>query len=668
MRGTWLWLALWSGAVGAQEPVPVYNGDFELESDEAPPPGWVMWGAQAYKDPANYTRDTARPHSGQACFRIHHPTGTRGYIVSDPERALRPEPGRIYAVRFWARSDTPGESAFYFTAYETIRPYRDAPSPGRWTLATGTEWQEYRFEIREGLDFDANRSRYLLLTFTATADPELERTLWIDDVEVTSQVDPDPVRLPSRAGLAAPPLEHRLRPGERLEFTVDTSQPQGPATRMAGGISFHRVAGWTGQPYDKSGAYTLDPRVEAAIRELRLPMTRFYGVGDEPFEVEAAIDKVAELCGKVGIDPANVVLELETQSAERLLPPELWARAARHVLAKGYGFRYWEVANEPYSSLWGHGGAFPTPQDYVDHVVEVARAIRAVQPDAQIGVGVTNGVKWGDFVLARAAGSYDFVAHHYYIFLPEIERRKFEVVALTANYELLARVLTDNAYLAACNPGREVYQLDTEWGLHCSGPNGERADYQPRNADTWGMMHRAVRLIYYAREGLLRGAGSWQMLSAVRAPGFGILSQQAPDTPFLIYWLYHQFNRHVGELVAGLDGAAPWYTPAEGDDRVAQPGENGGPLTPVLATFDPGGPLYLVVANGSAERDVPCRALAPGFRGPIQATVLQAGLDAPPLVERVEEVLRPLTVEREGDALSFVAPAHGVVFVTVQRG
>jgi hypothetical protein len=37
------------------------------------------------------------------------------------------------------------------------------------------------------------------------------------------------------------------------------------------------------------GEYTLAPELETAIRDLRLPMTRFYGVGDEPFGVEAAI-------------------------------------------------------------------------------------------------------------------------------------------------------------------------------------------------------------------------------------------------------------------------------------------------------------------------------------------------------------------------------------------
>ena len=62
----------------------IYNGDFELPSLENPPSGWAMWGADKYKIPDNYTRDTVNPHSGKACFRIHHPSGTAGYIVSAP--------------------------------------------------------------------------------------------------------------------------------------------------------------------------------------------------------------------------------------------------------------------------------------------------------------------------------------------------------------------------------------------------------------------------------------------------------------------------------------------------------------------------------------------------------------------------------------------------------
>ncbi|MBM3502004.1 MAG: hypothetical protein FJX74_25405, partial [Armatimonadetes bacterium] len=118
--------------IGAQN--LAYNGDFEATREASPPPGWTMWGAQPYKVPENFTRDTTRPHGGAACFRIHHPADSAGYIVTAPEHAIRPEMGMRYEASFWARTDKPGPSQFYLTAYETINPFRDAPTPGRWAI------------------------------------------------------------------------------------------------------------------------------------------------------------------------------------------------------------------------------------------------------------------------------------------------------------------------------------------------------------------------------------------------------------------------------------------------------------------------------------------------------------------------------------------------------
>jgi hypothetical protein len=134
----------------------IYNGDFELPSSENPPPGWTMWGAGRYKIPDNYTLDTTNPHSGEACFRIHHPSETAGYIVSSPE-------------------------------------------------------------------------------------------------------------------------------------------------------------------------------LERAVREMRLPMTRFYAVGDEPFGLEGAIDRAAEVCRRAAIPQDHTVLELETQGATSKIPPEVCTAAAQMV-------------------------------------------------------------------------------------------------------------------------------------------------------------------------------------------------------------------------------------------------------------------------------------------------------------------------------------------------
>ncbi len=651
-------------AAVADEGKVVFADDFETPAAQSPPANWAMWGAQQYKVPANYTRDTAQHHDGQACFRIYHPAKTQGYIVSAPGRAIRPQRGMIYTVSFWARGEKTGKALFQWLAYRSIDPFVDAPSPTSLPCEVGHEWRSYTCSIREGLDFFAEECRFLLLTFHATSVANEEQTLWIDDVRVTEQADPNPAALVNPATLTHATLEHRLRSGERLEFTISAADRLRPATADVGGVSFHRVCGWTGQPYDRKGVYTLRPELEEAIREMRLPMTRFYGVGDEPFGVEAAIDKVAEVCRRVGVAQEHCVLEFEEQGASRQLPPETWARGVSHSLRQGYRFHYWEIANEPYSALWGQGGAFPTPEAFVAHFKAVSAAIRQVDPQAQIGMDIySEHVRWGNYVLQQLAGSYDFVAPHHYCGA-NVHKLSFEDLTLTENYRMLDRALQINALLRAYNGDRPVYQYDTEWGMICSTADGKAADNEDRNANIIGTVHRAVRLIYYAREDIVRGASGWQMLSRRNAQGFGILSQDAPDQRFLLYWLYYYFNRHVGQWVLPMDGTAPYHQPGQ------KAGEFAGPLTPVLATLSAdGNEIYLVMVNGSWTRSVPCRLKLRDFRAAKAKGVVISNdkLDAKPLLERKEDAVSDFPVSTTPEEIGCTLGPHAIVFITLSK-
>jgi hypothetical protein len=648
-------------AAAAQAENLVFNGDFEAASAQNPPPGWTMWGASMYKDPANFTLDTANPHGGTACLRIHHPANTAGYIVSSPEHALRTRKGMMYTVSFRARAAKPGRALFGFDAYEDVTPFVGAPSPGFFALEVGPQWKAYTFTVHEGWDFFAGQTRLLLLVFKATTATAEEQTLWVADVAAVETPSPREGRLLERSELVYPPLEHRLRPGAQLEFTVDAAKRLRRATRDAGGVSFHRVAGWTGQPYDKQGEYALAPELEQAIREMRLPMTRFYAVGDEPFGLEPAIDKAAEMCRRAGVPLDHTVLEFETQGATRTLAPEVWARGIQHSLKQGYGFRHWEITNEPYVA--GAKAAFPTPDAYVEHFLAASAAIRRVHPQGQVGLAISGrDTAWGNYVLKRAAGHYDFVAGHFYCFM-DINKSKFEDVALRANYETLDDVLRVNALLRAYNPGRDVYQYDTEWGMHGSGPGGERPDAVNRNGNIFGAMHRAVRLIHYTREDILRGASSWEMFSRLKSPGFGFLYAEAPGRRSMLYWLYYHFNRHVGEWVLDTDGTAPYY---EWSDRGKA---RSGPLTPALATLSADGKrLYLVIANGSWAKDAECRVILKSFQAAraTAAALSQSDPEASPLVDRKEDAVRELPVALGDGDLRCTVPAHAIVFIAVE--
>ena len=175
-------LLLLGGRIAAGDETIVFQADFEAASPAGPPAGWSMWGAQRYKNPADFTQDEHLVHSGQACFRIHHPANTGGYVVSAPEASIRPQPGTMLTATFWARSDRSGEAMFGWTAYRQVKPFVDAPSPGLVPLAVDQQWRRFQFVLYEGWDFFAEDCQHLLLTLKATGREEEERTLWIDDV------------------------------------------------------------------------------------------------------------------------------------------------------------------------------------------------------------------------------------------------------------------------------------------------------------------------------------------------------------------------------------------------------------------------------------------------------------------------------------------------------
>ena len=255
----------------------LFNGDFEMPSAASPPPGWVMWGANQWKVPANFTRDTANAHGGQACFRIHHPADSRGYVVSSPDHPIAVLPNVAYTLTFSARASRNAQATVGFDSYQSVKPLAGFGSPATFNFDVGSEWKQYAFGIEEGLDFFATAGRFLLLRLHATRDNAAEVTLWVDDMVLTQAARPESaVRLFDENALPHEPVHHALKSGDRWEISVDAAKTIRPAQRLATGISFHRVAGWTGFPFDKSGKYTLMPQLEQAISDLKLPMTRFY--------------------------------------------------------------------------------------------------------------------------------------------------------------------------------------------------------------------------------------------------------------------------------------------------------------------------------------------------------------------------------------------------------
>lgn len=119
-----------------------------------------------------------------------------------------------------------------------------------------------------------------------------------------------------------------------------------------------------------------------------------------------------------------------------------------------------------------------------------------------------------------------------------------------------------------------------------------------------------------------------------------------------------------------MDGSAPYYAPSEGDDPFARPGELPGPVTPAVATLSAdGSSLYLVIANGSWERAIPCRVKLRGFRPTRAAAVALAHRDpdGSPLLERKEDAVSELPVQVKGEKATCTLPPYSVVFITLQQ-
>ncbi|MBL8995490.1 MAG: hypothetical protein JNM63_19240, partial [Spirochaetia bacterium] len=141
----------------------------------------------------------------------------------------------------------------------------------------------------------------------------------------------------------------RLSEGRSLSFSSDTTKVLWPAEKGLGAISFCFLKGWANghSPYNKSGEYTLTPKLESAIRELRLPWTRFHEItwGLGAMSMQDALDRVAALLDKLAIPQESSVINLNVHDARTrekpMKTPEEWAGLVRYSISKGYRFRFW---------------------------------------------------------------------------------------------------------------------------------------------------------------------------------------------------------------------------------------------------------------------------------------------------------------------------------------
>lgn len=257
----------------------------------------------------------------------------------------------------------------------------------------------------------------------------------------------------------------------------------------------------------------------------------------------------------VWIDDVSIDERSAPAGNVRLINPRTLAYAPlNHRLAPGDALDVTVHADKPVRRA--------TPDDYVAHLKAVGDAIRAAHPEGLIGVGIQySDLHWGNYVLAAGAGHYDFVCGHWYSFI-NVRKNPLDAVAGGENYRLLDAMLRMNALLRLYNPGRDVCQYDTEWSLHSNAAG--TVPGTPQNGNIVGALHRAVRLIYYLREDIVRGASAWEMFSSPAKHRWNSLGLLAPDEDrqAAIYWVHRCVNEYVGEQVLAINGTTPYYRPA----------------------------------------------------------------------------------------------------------
>jgi alpha-L-arabinofuranosidase len=144
-------------------------------------------------------------------------------------------------------------------------------------------------------------------------------------------------------------------------------------------------------------------------------------------------DEFMDICREVGAEPmvcvnvgsAYVINKpgrlTGSTRAQQIENAVEWVRYANKV--KGYGIRYWEIGNESY---WRGSVATLTAAQYTREILELSRAMKAVDPSILIGANGhvdkdyvstadnAEGPIWWQHVLENAAPAIDFLVVHPY--------------------------------------------------------------------------------------------------------------------------------------------------------------------------------------------------------------------------------------------------------------
>lgn len=417
-------------------------------------------------------------------------------------------------------------------------------------------------------------------------------------------------------------LQHKLTlSGNITNLKINANQVISKACRDNLGAAHFRTS-WADDSrsfYNTANdVYLFDQECETALKNLKLPLTRIYNLDAEASGLHKTLDHVANICNRLGTSQGKIILCIEPYVAKQITPVSVYQDAVNYIKSKGYGFKYWEISNEP-QYAWGSG--LDNPVIYAKHVKEVYTAIKAIDPMMRVGCQICRKSWYTDQVLANLEGKADFISGHWYG-ITNTDKYSTSDVILAENFKNLNYIAYENQNILS-KTGKEIPQIDTEWRLFAEGTvNGvhQTGEWNDRNANIVGTIYQAVRLIYCIRDNYTFGACTWHTQGAqpgVLVPSGWLNTTNLNGKTSYLYWLYYYMINHTGEKVLDFTGTAPSYTgiAIHNIDFGGADESYTGPLTPAMVTTSTDGrKIYITVVNGSSTQTIPFTAQIDNFK------------------------------------------------------
>ncbi len=611
----------------------VQNPGFEEPGSPAPP-GWFQDLKQTGKE-GTVSLDSMRVHSGRAALKLEpnernsagHPLAITQIIPGGPYRGkrltfsafLRAEGGATAAV---------GMMSAIGKRISNLVIISQTPGSPDWV------------QQRNYYDVPDNPKVQLILTCFVTGR---SGAAWFDDVSVALASDG------AAAVVGAPPATPRQASQTAMKATLDLDAARivRDIPRTLYGTNVEWI--WNGNFMWDDSLRAVNPDFVKLVQAMGVSLIRYPGGhysdyyhwkdGTGPFDRRPQIlhepGKPDRSRSELGTDE---MLSFARQvNGELLLTVNAGSGTAqeaadwvRYVKDKVPPVRYWEIGNELYINDASPMSKATTlsPQAYADRFVEFARAMRAANPNIQIGAigGVNQGrysfvnyPDWDRVVLERARSQIDFLAVHD-AYAPglfsgdqqdvrTVYRGMFGVPTLIGrNLEQVARTIRDFA------PDRadHIKIAVTEWGpLFAYDPRSRFVDH-PK---TLGSAVFAASVLKTFIESAQTEIANFFLLNDVTVMGWiGSRDAGFPPkprwTPTARYYAFQMFTRHFGDRLIWSNSSSPTF---DTEPVGLWDGTTGVPYLDVLASLGNNGRLYILGINKSFDTPVQTKIRMQGY-------------------------------------------------------